>query len=366
MTSPSQLDIAMMRACLLLAERGRGHVSPNPMVGAVLVRNGRILAKGHHRFYGGPHAEVECLAGYKGSFEGTTLYVNLEPCSHFGKTPPCASLLASTPIERIVVGMCDPNPKVAGAGVALLRVAGKRVDVGVVEVESRLLNRHFITGITRQRPYVHVKIAQSLDGLIAAARPTRRWISGPPARERVHQWRSEYDAVLVGAGTVRTDDPRLTARIEGGRNPAVVILDGELSVDPGASVFRRKDREVYLCTKRSTMTRRGRYAARLESAGVMVIPFAVRARIPVRSVLSELYARDTGSVLVEGGADVFGQFLTSGCVDELTVFIAPIMLGSGVPAFSPGKIPARRAGFNNLTTSMVGHDIMLKWLKPLE
>lgn len=333
----------------------------------MLEKNGRIVAKGYHKFFGGPHAEVECLAKYTGPFDGATLYVNLEPCSHFGKTPPCADLLAATPIKRIVVAMRDPNPLVAGKGIEILRASGRIVEVGVMESEARALNRHFITGIAKLLPYTHVKIAQSLDGMIAPAHARRRWISGPPAREVVHQWRSEYDAVLVGAGTVHADDPRLTARVEGGRNPAAVILDGELSVRPDARVFkRRKDRPVYVCTRRSSLERRSNAATRLESAGAIVIPFAGRARIALDDLLAELYRRNIGSILVEGGADVFGQFLTSGHVDELTVFIAPVIFGSGVHAFAPGRIPARRAGFNNLTTGMVGRDIMLKWRRPLE
>jgi diaminohydroxyphosphoribosylaminopyrimidine deaminase / 5-amino-6-(5-phosphoribosylamino)uracil reductase len=367
MNPPQTTEASFMRECLRLAREGMGTVSPNPMVGAVLVRGNRIVARGYHKAFGGPHAEVECLARYNGSFDGTTLYVSLEPCSHFGKTPPCADLLAATPISRIVVAMADPNPDVSGRGIAKLRGAGKRVDVGVLESEARALNRHYAVGITQHRPYVHVKIAQSLDGMIAARRGKRRWISGVPARELVHRWRAEYDAVLVGAGTVRADNPRLTARIEGARNPAVVILDGRLTASPDAGVFRNsKGRRVLLCCARKAIERKKRNAARLEKAGIELVAMPGGERLRLPDLLSELYVRNVGSILVEGGSEIFGQFLTSRLVDELTVFIAPFVIGEGVPAFSVVKLPVRSAGFNSLSTSMVGNDIMVKWLRPLE
>ncbi len=367
MTVHQEEDTAAMRECFRLARNGEGSVSPNPMVGAVLVKSGRIVARGYHRTYGGPHAEVECLAKYRGTFDATTLYVNLEPCAHYGNTPPCADLLAATPVQRIVVAMADPNRLVSGKGIARLRASGKQVDVGILEQEARALNRHFVTAITHQRPYVHVKIAQSLDGMIAAAHGKRRWISGPPARELVHRWRSVYDAVIVGAGTIRADDPLLTARIEGGRNPAVVVVDGHLTVSSEARLFRNlRGRRVFVCTTRRSIDRRNRVASRLEKSGVVVVPFRSGERIALPELLRELYARNLGSLLVEGGSDLFGQFLRSRRVDELTVFIAPIVIGDGVPAYAPNRMPSRRAGFDNLTTGMIGTDIMVKWLRSQE
>lgn len=357
-------DAAAMEECLRLARKGEGAVGPNPMVGAVLVRNGRIVARGYHKAFGGAHAEVECLARYRGSFERTTLFVNLEPCAHFGKTPPCAGLLASTPIRRIVIAMSDPNPLVKGKGIAWLRAAGKQVDVGVCEEAARSLNRHFLTSIVANRPYVHVKIAQSLDGMIAGKRGVPRRISGPEARALVHRWRTVYDAVLVGAGTVRTDDPRLTARVKGGRHPAAVVLDGDLSVSPAARLFRNlHGRRVFVCTTRAAIARRSRTALRLEKAGAILLAFRGRGRISLPGLLHELYARNLGSLLVEGGRDVFGQFLLSGVVDELTIFIAPLSIGEGVPAFAPDALPSRTAGFENLSTEMIGRDICVKWVR---
>jgi len=367
MTVDLNEDTAPMKECFRLARKGEGCVSPNPMVGAVLVKKGRMVAKGYHRAFGGPHAEVECLAQHRGSFDGTTLYLNLEPCAHYGKTPPCADLLAATPIPRIVIAMADPNPLVSGKGIARLRGAGKEVEVGVLEQEARALNRHFVTAIAHSRPYVHVKIAQSLDGMIGAPHGKRRWISGPPARALVHQWRSVYDAVIVGAGTIHADDPRLTARTEGGRNPAVVVVDGRLTVSPEARLFRNlHGRQVFVCTTRRSMDRRKGVALRLEKSGVVLVPFRASEQIALRELLRELYTFNLGSLLVEGGRDLFGQFLRSHFVDELTVFIAPIIIGEGVPAYAPDKLPARRAGFDNLTTGMIGADIMVKWLRSQE
>jgi diaminohydroxyphosphoribosylaminopyrimidine deaminase/5-amino-6-(5-phosphoribosylamino)uracil reductase len=362
MTARGDTDLLAMQECFRLAAQGEGFVSPNPLVGAVLVKGGRIVARGFHASWGGPHAEVECLSRYRGSFEGTTLYVNLEPCSHFGKTPPCAELLASTPITRIVVAMADPNPLVSGQGIERLRKSGKRVDVGVLESEARALNRHFITGILKRRPYIHVKVAQSLDGMIAASHGTPRWISGVESRRMVHRWRARYDAVLVGAGTVRADNPRLTARIPGGRHPAAVVIDGQLSVRADARLFRNvHGRRVLVCTTRGALDRKARMVIRLEKNGVEFLPFRTASRIAIAPMLHELYVRDIGSLLVEGGGDVFAQFLRSGLVDEYSIFIAPIVVGDGIPAYTPQRSPARRAGFDNMTTALVGRDILVHW-----
>jgi diaminohydroxyphosphoribosylaminopyrimidine deaminase/5-amino-6-(5-phosphoribosylamino)uracil reductase len=367
MNPQTRIDILAMQECLQLAAKGEGSVSPNPLVGAVLMKRGKIVARGYHRFFGGPHAEVECLASYHGSFENTTLYVNLEPCSHYGKTPPCAELLAASPIPRIVIAMGDPNPLVGGRGIHRLRRAGKRVDVGILKREACALNRHFMTGILRHRPYIHVKIAQSLDAMIAAADGRLRWISGPEARAMVHHWRSRYDAVLVGAGTVHADNPRLTARTEGARHPVAVILDGRLSVSPDAGVFRNlHGRRVIVCTSARALRENSRTALKLEKAGVQILPLPCRKRISLPLLAKELYEQEIGSLFVEGGSDVFTQFLRSGLVDELTVFVAPRMIGRGVPAFTPKRMPKHRAGFNNVTTAMVGRDIMVQWRRSEE
>jgi diaminohydroxyphosphoribosylaminopyrimidine deaminase/5-amino-6-(5-phosphoribosylamino)uracil reductase len=355
-------DIGHMRKALHLAGLGRGYVSPNPMVGAVLVKNGRVVASGYHRYFGGPHAEVECFAACHGDCRNATLFVTLEPCSFYGKTPPCADLLASTGIRRVVVAMRDPNPLVSGRGVARLRRAGIEVEVGLLEDEARALNKHFLVGITKRRPYVHVKIAQSLDGMIAGARRAHRRISGPESRELVHTWRTQHDAVLVGAGTIRTDDPRLTARGVSGRSPDVVVLDGRLRVPEEARVLRTASRRrVIICATRNAIRKNQAKVRRLASRGVLLVSSnGLDGRLQIPDLMAELYRREIGSILVEGGSMVFREFLEAGIVDELSIFVAPKVLGAGIPAFGvTGKALPAPFRFRNIQSECIGTDVLI-------
>lgn len=355
------IDARMMHACLHLAERGAGMVSPNPMVGAVLVKAGRMVSAGYHRAFGGPHAEVECLRRYRGDPAGATLYVNLEPCAHRGKTPPCTDLIIRSGIRRVVVGMKDPNPLVAGRGLAALRRAGIRVTVGVMEREARELNRSFAVHIRHRRPYVHLKMAQSLDGRIAGPEGKTLGISGHAAQRLVHGWRARYDAVLVGAGTVLADDPRLDVRHVRGRNPDVVILDGRLRVPPDARVFRdTTTRRVFVCTSRSAARAHARVARELSLAGITVLTFPAEGHhVELKRVLRELYRHLIGSLLVEGGSEVFTEFLRAGRVDELSIFVAPRLLPGGLPAFAvKSGLPGMRAVC--MDACMVGTDILVR------
>jgi diaminohydroxyphosphoribosylaminopyrimidine deaminase/5-amino-6-(5-phosphoribosylamino)uracil reductase len=344
-----------MRECLRLALRGKGGVSPNPMVGAVLVRNGNVLARGYHSNFGGPHAEVKCLQHASGNLRDATLYVNMEPCSHHGKTPPCADLIISRGVGAVVAAMQDPNPLVSGRGLQKLRRAGVHTRVGVLEQESRRLNRVFIKQMTMHRPYVHLKIAQSRDGRIAGGR--KRWITSSQSRRRVHAMRAEYDAVLVGAGTVRADNPSLTVRAVNGRSPHVAILDGSFSLPVTRKLFAQDtSRRVFLFTTRKSYRAHSLKRRVLAARGIAIIPIrGSGSHVPLRQVLNELQKRRIESVLVEGGADVFTQFLTEGLVDELTVFSSPDSLGTGLPALSggvvlrsagqlPGSVQVRRSG----------------------
>jgi diaminohydroxyphosphoribosylaminopyrimidine deaminase/5-amino-6-(5-phosphoribosylamino)uracil reductase len=278
------------------------------------------------------------LKRVRGPVAGSTLYVNLEPCAHQGKTPPCADLIIRSGIPRVVVAMRDPNPLVSGRGIARMRRAGIDVQVGVCAEEARRLNRHFVLHITARRPYVHVKVAQTLDGNIAAPGRKQSWISSPASRTLVHRWRSTHDAVLVGAGTITADDPALDVRRVRGRNPDVVILDGRLSVQPSARVFRdTRSRRVFLFTSRTTNPRRIRTLRRLSLSGVVVLPIVSHGnRLPLPEILKVLYRHNIGSVLVEGGSTVFSQFVDGGPIDELSVFIAPTFLPGGLPAFRTG------------------------------
>lgn len=357
----SDEDIRWMQRCLALAVNGSGAVSPNPMVGAVAVKNGRLIAEGWHHAFGGPHAEVECLRRAGRRINGATLYVNLEPCSHLGKTPPCSEALIRAGLRRVVVAMRDPNPMVSGRGIRELRRAGIRVDVGVCGEEARVLNRRFLTHIVRGRPYVHVKIAQTLDGRIAG--PGMKWISSPESKRLVHHWRAEYDAVLVGVGTILSDDPHLTVRLAKGRNPHVAILDGKLRVPAARKVIRSAtSRRVILFTSSSALRKKAEHARMLARLGVEVVGLPGKQGVlSLIDVLQELYRSGIGSVLVEGGSAVFQGFVGSGFVDELTIFQAPRTVGAGLTSFSPvTRGRPKETVFKTILAGYSGADIAIR------
>ena len=349
-----------MQECFRLAKKGEGLVSPNPLVGAVLVRAGVIIGRGYHHRFGGPHAEVECLKRARGPVTGSTLYVNLEPCSHHGRTPPCADLIIRSGIRRVVVATPDPNPRVAGRGIRRLRKAGVRVDVGVLEEDARDLNKAFFLHITRRRPYVHVKIAQTLDGMIASLSAGPRWISSKESRALVHRWRAQHDAVLVGVGTVIADDPRLTVRLSRGRQPATVVLDGGLEVPVDAALFKA-DRGVFVIASQNALRHQSKKAKKLEEQGVTLIGIegSVYA-LNLHQVVKTLYRYGIGSVLVEGGREVFSQFLRRGPVDELTIFLAPTVMGHGIPAVTNVGRERSSVRFSRWSAMPVGRDILIQ------
>jgi diaminohydroxyphosphoribosylaminopyrimidine deaminase/5-amino-6-(5-phosphoribosylamino)uracil reductase len=352
-----------MRTCLDLAERGGGFVHPNPMVGAVLVKDGRVTGQGWHRRSGGPHAEIECLRSAVEDPAGGTLYVNLEPCSHFGKTPPCTDALIRAGVRRVVIAMGDPNPLVKGRGVKKLRSAGVDVSSGLMKEEAAYLNRQFVTHIRSGRPYIHVKVAQSLDGKIAGG--PNRWITSRAARELVHHWRARYDAVLVGAGTVRADRPSLTVRHSEGRHPHIVVLDGALSLtDTDLRFPRRNERRVIVCTTHRAVLRRRRTVRRLGRNGVEVLAVTGgHGKVPLGGILEALYHHGISSVLVEGGAEVFGQFAVSGLVDEWSVFVAPTLIGPGKEAFPGYQGERGKKGQPPIRTMVwraVGSDLLIR------
>ena len=349
-----------MREAFRLAKKGEGMVSPNPLVGAVLVRGGKVIGRGAHRRFGGPHAEVECIKRARGTVAGSTLYVNLEPCSHHGKTPPCADLIIRSGIREVVVATPDPNPRVSGRGIRRLRAAGVNVKVGVLAEEARLLNRAFFRHITRRRPYVHLKIAQTLDGMIAARSGKQTWISSRESRALVHRWRAGYDAVLVGVGTVIADDPKLTVRLHRGRHPATIVMDGALEIPEGAALFDA-DRKVFVVVSKKALARKNAKAKRLERLGITLVaiggsPYALN----LRQALKSLYQLGIGSTLVEGGREVFSQFLRRGPVDELSIFIAPTVMGHGVPAVTNHVGTRSSVRFSRWSAMPVGRDILIQ------
>ncbi|HSZ80926.1 MAG TPA: bifunctional diaminohydroxyphosphoribosylaminopyrimidine deaminase/5-amino-6-(5-phosphoribosylamino)uracil reductase RibD [Polyangia bacterium] len=355
-----------MRRALALAARGRGSTRPNPLVGAVIARGGRVVAEGFHRRAGAPHAEVNALVRLRpGAARGATLYVNLEPCCHTGRTGPCTEAILAAGIGRVVVGMRDPNPLVDGRGVARLRRAGVRVDVGCLEAESLALNRAFAIWVRERRPLVTLKAAASLDGFIAPAkiaRPRKRrapvWITGPEARRVAHELRAAHDAVLVGSGTVLVDDPHLTVRLPDATcAPTRVVLDGRLRTPTKAHVLAGGAPTLIF-------TRRGASPARvraLRAAGAEVVELAAaRGHLPIAAVLRALAARDIQSVLVEGGAAVHGAFIAAGLVDDVALFIAPRLLGGGVPlAAGLGRALAEGLALGPISARAVGGDLLL-------
>ncbi|HLA99835.1 MAG TPA: bifunctional diaminohydroxyphosphoribosylaminopyrimidine deaminase/5-amino-6-(5-phosphoribosylamino)uracil reductase RibD, partial [Bacteroidota bacterium] len=266
-------DEILMAECLDLAARGRGAVSPNPMVGAVIIRRGKIIGRGYHRKFGGPHAEVNAIRSCRGPVRGATLYVNLEPCCHHGKTPPCTELIIRSGISRVVVGMKDPNPLVSGRGLRALRGAGLSVTSGVLSKECEKLNEAFSKHLSTGQPLVTIKIAQSADGVVADYRGSARWITGEAARRDGHRRRGESDAILVGAGTITQDDPLLTVRHIRGRQPLRVVLDGKLSVETGARIFKDRRHPVVLVTTERAFVRHRKKASVLGRRGVTFIIF---------------------------------------------------------------------------------------------
>ena len=321
-------DKSYMRLALDLAWQRLGTTSPNPTVGAVVVRAEEVVGRGVTQPVGGPHAEVGALneAGEKAA--GATLYVTLEPCAHHGRTPPCADLILSRGVTRVVCAMEDPDARVAGRGIERLRRAGVGVTVGVLEQEARRLNAFYIKHRTTGLPFVVLKLAQSLDGRIAAASGDAKWITGEAARQRAHLLRSRVDAVLVGAGTVLADDPMLTVRMVEGRDPARIVVDSALRIPETARVLR-PGRVIVAAADRADEGR----AQRLRERGAEVwrLP-AVDGRVDLRALVAELGRRDFLSVMIEGGGQVAASALRAGVVDQVQVFIAPRLIGSGVDA----------------------------------
>lgn len=326
-------DESFIRRTLELAARARGLTSPNPLVGAVVVRDGQVVGEGYHRRAGLPHAEIEALQAAGEAARGATLYVNLEPCCHTGRTGPCTEAIIAAGVKRVVAAMVDPNPLVAGKGIMRLREAGIDVAVGVMEEEAHRLNEAFIKYVTARRPFVILKTAMSLDGKIATVTGESRWITGEAAREYVHQLRNTCDAVLVGIGTVLKDDPSLTTRLpEGGRDPVRVILDSSARLPLAARVLTQ-DSEAPTLVATTEMAPTERVAA-LRQAGAEVLVCGRGPQVNLDLLLAELAAREIVSLLVEGGSTVNASFLLQGLVDKVVWFIAPRIIG-GREALGP-------------------------------
>ncbi|HIE13634.1 MAG TPA: bifunctional diaminohydroxyphosphoribosylaminopyrimidine deaminase/5-amino-6-(5-phosphoribosylamino)uracil reductase RibD [Desulfotomaculum sp.] len=356
-------DEAFMRRTFELAAQARGWTSPNPMVGAVIVRDGRVVAEGYHRRVGLPHAEVEALRAAGEDARGSTLYVSLEPCCHTGRTGPCTEAIIAAGVKRVVAAMADPNPLVSGKGFARLKESGVEVEFGILEREARRLNEAFIKFITTRRPFVILKTAMSLDGKIATATGESKWITGEEAREYVHQLRNACDAVLVGIGTVLKDDPSLTTRLPGGgRDPARVVVDSRARTPLEARVLnQRSEAATFIAVTEMAPPER---MEALKQAGAQVLVCGPGPAVDLKFLLAALAEREIASVLVEGGSAVNASFLLQGLVDKLVWFIAPLIIG-GREAIGPVggtgvRSLAKAIRLSELSVRQLGSDLCIE------
>jgi diaminohydroxyphosphoribosylaminopyrimidine deaminase/5-amino-6-(5-phosphoribosylamino)uracil reductase len=319
MNNPSPEDVRHMARALQLAKRGLYTTDPNPRVGCVIVRDGQVVGEGWHRRAGEPHAEAHALAAAGQQARGATAYVSLEPCCHHGRTPPCSEALVKAGVARVVAAMPDPNPRVASQGIADLEKAGIRVDIGLLQAESERLNPGFISRMTRGRPYLRVKLAASLDGRTALANGESKWITGEAARADVQRLRARSSAILTGIGTVLADDPSLTVRdLDIDHQPLRVVVDPQLHMRPAARMLTLPGATLVV-----TSEEHANDAAALRAAGAEV--FGLNLKL----LLEHLAAREVNEVLVEAGATLCGELLQAGLVDELVLYLAPHLLGSG-------------------------------------
>ncbi|OGB93377.1 MAG: riboflavin biosynthesis protein RibD [candidate division NC10 bacterium RIFCSPLOWO2_02_FULL_66_22] len=328
MVRAAEADQQWMRRALDLAARARGRTSPNPMVGAVLVKDGQLIGEGFHAYTGSDHAEVAALRDAGPAATGATLYVSLEPCCHYGRTPPCVDQILQAGIRRVVAACEDPNPAVSGKGIAALRAAGLSVDVGVLAEEAERLNEAFFTHVRTGRPFVTLKVAASLDGKIATRTGESRWITGESARRRVHQLRNEVDAVLVGIGTVLRDDPLLTTRlgIADQRDPIRVIVDNLARLPLRAKVVNRASTAPTILAVSQMAPRTKLEALEREGVQVIVVESSPR-RVSLERLIEALGKRGILSVMIEGGAEINASALREGIVDKVLVFLAPTLIG---------------------------------------
>lgn len=329
-----------MRRALSLAARARGRTAPNPMVGCVVVRDGHVVGEGFHPRAGEPHAEVFALRDAGETARGATLYVTLEPCCHHGRTPPCTDSVLRYGVRRVVAAMQDPFPKVSGGGFQVLRAAGVQVDCGLLEAEARELNRGYLKAVFEGLPWVTLKMAVTLDGKIATRTGDSRWVTGEASRAYVQRLRNWNDAVLIGSGTALADDPQLTARLRGGRNPLRVVVDTRARLAPESFLARTAGEiPTLLLTGPDSDT------VSLETQGVQIVRLPLDGgHVALRAGLQALAARGVHTVLCEGGAELAGALLDQGLVDEVAWFIAPKLVGSReAPGALAGRGPERMA-----------------------
>lgn len=314
-------DELYMRRAIELAEWGRGKVSPNPMVGCVIVHEGLIIGEGYHQVYGGPHAEPNAINSVANQdlLSESTVYVSLEPCAHWGKTPPCAHLLVEKKVKKLVVGAIDSNPLVGGKGIQILKEAGIEVVTGILEKDVREQNKRFFTFIEKKRPYVILKWAQTRDGFVARENFDSKWISNAYSRQLVHKWRSEEDAILVGTSTAKYDNPQLNVRVWEGKDPVRIVLDRNLTLDRSLHLFDGTQKTI--CYNQVKLEK-------FENLDLVQL----KSGFGVKEVLEDLYQRKIQSLIVEGGAQVLKSFIENELWDEARVFTGQAQFGKGISA----------------------------------
>lgn len=359
-------DIQWMSRALELARRGMGRVSPNPMVGCVIVKEGQVIGEGWHKKCGDLHAERNALAACTQDPAGATLYVTLEPCCHWGRTPPCTDAILEHHIARVVVGSMDPNPLVAGKGVRILREHGVEVTTGVLQAECDRCNQVFFHYIQTKMPFVVLKYAMTLDGKIAAYTGHSRWVTGEAARAHVHETRNWLSAILVGVGTVLADDPLLTCRMEGGRNPVRVVCDSHLRTPVSSQLIRTAGSVPTLLAA----VERNEAAEALEAAGaeILLCKATPQGKVDLADLMARLGGRGIDSVLVEGGGELAFSALAAGVVQKVQAYIAPKLVGG-----KTAKTPLGGAGFptmdqavclKDVTLTRLGEDLLVEGTVP--
>lgn len=358
-------DAFYMKQALDLAGKGMGFVNPNPLVGAVIVKDGQIIGRGWHEYFSGPHAEVNAIKDAKGNTENATLYVSLEPCSHYGKTPPCSLEIIRNKFTRVVVGCEDPNPLVAGRGIEMIRNAGIEVQSGILEKEGKELNEVFFKFISTQTPFVVMKTAMSLDGKITTKTGDSKWVSGEESRKRVHELRNQYSGIMVGINTVIKDDPLLNVRdITGNtKNPIRIVVDSKARISLEAKIINSLEIAPTIIAVTDQAPDEKLSQLKEKGAWVIVCP-EQNIRVNLKFLMQELAKRNIDSILLEGGGTLNFEAMQQGVVDKVIVFIAPKIIG-GTEAITPVEgrgisLLANAVELENLKTIQSGQDIMVE------
>ena len=356
------MEEKFMKMAIELAKKGIGKVNPNPLVGAVIVKDSKIIGKGYHKRYGGNHAEVEAINNAIDDVKGATIYVTLEPCFHYGKTPPCVDKLISSGISKVVIGSLDPNPLVAGKSIEKLKSLGIEVKVGVLEEECLKLNEVFMKYIKTKLPYVVLKAGVSLDGKIATRNGESKWITGEISRKKVSELRNQLSGIMVGINTVLADDPSLTCKIHGGRNPVRIILDSSLRIPLDSQILKTAYKyETIIVTTSNIDLDKKTLVEELKSK--VIIIDSINNRVDLKKLMVKLGEMKIDSILLEGGGEVNYSALEAGIVDKIMLFIAPkIIGGKDAKTFVEGKgidLLANHFNVSNLKNEVLGQDILL-------